>query len=98
MKSRLKYQTVEMPENRMENSSLPNDLEELKENSSLPNDLEEFKERFGWEEYFVVSLMLLVSALIGIYFHWKGQKSNAEYLLGGKQMGVLPVSMSLIAT
>ena len=68
------------------------------ENVTLPNSVEEFKEKFGWEEYFVMSLMLLVSALIGIYFYWKGQKSNAEYLLGGKQMGVLPVSMSLIAT
>ena len=73
-------------------------LQDKMENASLPNNLEEFKERFGWEEYVVVSLMLLVSALIGIYFYWKGQKSNAEYLLGGKQMGVFPVSMSLVAT
>ena len=73
-------------------------LQDKMENASLPNNLEAFKERFGWEEYVVVSLMLLVSALIGIYFYWKGQKSNAEYLLGGKQMGIFPVSMSLIAT
>ena len=59
---------------------------------------EELVEKFGWEEYVVLSLMLLVSTLIGIYFAWKGQKSNAEYLLGGKRMGVLPMSMSLIAT
>ena len=59
---------------------------------------EELINKFGWEEYFMLSLMLLVSTLIGVYFAWKGQKSNAEYLLGGKRMGVLPMSMSLMAT
>ena len=58
----------------------------------------ELVEKFGWEEYLILSLMLLVSTVIGVYFAWKGQKSNAEYLLGGKRMGVLPMSMSLIAT
>ena len=67
------------------------------ENVTLPAG-NELKDKFGWEEYLVMSLMLLVSALIGIYFYWKGQKSNADYLLGSKQMGVLPVSMSLMAT
>ena len=59
---------------------------------------EELIENFGWDEYLVLFLMLLISALIGVYFAWKGQKNNAEYLLGGKSMGILPVSMSLIAT
>jgi Na+/proline symporter len=59
---------------------------------------EELIGSFGWEEYLVLSLMLLVSTLIGIYFACKGQKSNAEYLLGGRRMGVFPVSMSLTAT
>ena len=59
---------------------------------------QELIEDFGWEEYLILSLMLLVSTLIGIYFAWKGQRSNAEYLLGGRRMGVFPVSMSLIAT
>ena len=59
---------------------------------------EELIENFGWDEYLVLFLMLLISALIGVYFAWKGQKNNAEYLLGGKSMGTLPVSMSLIAT
>ena len=67
------------------------------ENLHLPTK-EELVASFGWEEYLILSLMLLVSTLIGVYFAWKGQKSNAEYLLGGKRMGVLPMSMSLIAT
>ena len=59
---------------------------------------QELIDNFGWDEYVVLFLMLLVSALIGVYFAWKGQKTNAEYLLGSKSMGTLPVSMSLIAT
>ncbi|GLH13328.1 Putative sodium-dependent multivitamin transporter [Gryllus bimaculatus] len=43
--------------------------------------------------------MLLISTVIGIYFGCFGsrQKSGAEYLLGGRNMSVLPVAVSLIA-
>ena len=58
---------------------------------------EELIAKFGWEEYFIFSLMLLVSLLIGVYFAWKGQNDNAEYMYGGKSMGTLPMTMSLIA-
>ena len=57
----------------------------------------ELIEKFGWEEYFVFSLMLLVSILIGVFFWWKGQNNNAEYMMGGKDMGTFPMTMSLIA-
>ena len=43
---------------------------------------EELREKFGWEEYFIFALMLAVSAMIGIFFWWKGQKDNAAFLLG----------------
>ena len=59
---------------------------------------QELIDKFGWEDYLMLSLMLAVSTLIGVYFAWKGQKSNVDYLLGGKRMGVLPMSMSLMAT
>merc|ERR1719317_100511 len=42
--------------------------------------------------------MLLVSLAIGVFFMIKGQKSNAEFLLGGKNMGTLPMTLSLIAS
>ena len=45
---------------------------------------EELREKFGWEEYFIFALMLAVSAMIGIFFWWKGQKDNAAFLLGKK--------------
>ena len=57
----------------------------------------ELIDKFGWEEYFIFSLMLLVLLLIGVYFWWKGQDNNAEYMMGGKQMGTVPMTMSLIA-
>lgn len=55
---------------------------------------------FGWLDYTVFGAMLLASSLIGIYFAFfarRKQDNTAEYLMGGKTMGVLPVSMSLIA-
>ena len=58
---------------------------------------EELIAKFGWEEYFVFALMLMVSILIGVFFWWKGQNDNAEYMMGGKNMGTLPMTMSLIA-
>uniref|UniRef100_A0A1B6JU79 Sodium/solute symporter n=2 Tax=Homalodisca liturata TaxID=320908 RepID=A0A1B6JU79_9HEMI len=52
---------------------------------------------FNWFEYTVFCSMLLFSLLIGVYYGWfKKQDTVAEYLLGGKKMGVFPVSMSLI--
>ena len=37
---------------------------------------EELIAKFGWEEYFVFALMLAVSAGIGVFFWWRGQKNN----------------------
>ena len=59
---------------------------------------DQLRAKFGWEEYFIFGLMLLVSLLIGVFFWWKGQKSNAQFLLGGRSMGTLPMTMSLIAS
>jgi len=59
---------------------------------------EELIEKFGWEEYFIFALMLAVSACIGIYYWRKGQDDNGEFLLGGKSMGVFPMTMSLVAS
>ena len=58
---------------------------------------EELIAKFGWEEYFIFALMLLVSIMIGVFFWWKGQDNNAEYMMGGKDMGTFPMTMSLIA-
>ncbi|KAF5303900.1 hypothetical protein FQA39_LY01685 [Lamprigera yunnana] len=59
-----------------------------------PSDL------FSWFDYGIFSVMLLVSIIIGVYFGFFGKKqqSAVEYLRGGKQMKVLPVAVSLIAS
>ncbi|CAH0402025.1 unnamed protein product [Chilo suppressalis] len=56
---------------------------------------------FDWLDYLVFGAMLLVSSLIGVYFAFfasKKQNTTAEYLMGGKTMGIFPISMSLIAS
>ncbi len=57
----------------------------------------ELIDKFGYEEYAIFGLMLAVSAAIGVLFWWRGQKSNHEFLLGGRNMGTLPMTMSLVA-
>merc|ERR1719308_363067 len=42
--------------------------------------------------------MLLVSAAIGVYFWWKGQKNTEEFLMARRSMGTIPMTMSLVAS
>lgn len=53
---------------------------------------------FGWVDYLLFGLSLLITVLIGIYHAWRGAgNSTAQYLLGGKAMGMFPIAMSLAA-
>lgn len=54
----------------------------------------------SWLDQGVFALMLVISTLIGVYFAYctpGGNKSAAEYLVGGRSMGTVPVALSLIA-
>ncbi|KAF2901935.1 hypothetical protein ILUMI_04248 [Ignelater luminosus] len=55
---------------------------------------------FSWIDFTVFAIMLGLSALIGIYYGFCGKKQDTanEYLLGGRNMKVFPVAMSLIAS
>jgi Na+/proline symporter len=54
--------------------------------------------RFGLADYFVFVSMLLVCAMIGVYYGFcAGKVSEADYLMGGRNMQTFPVAMSLIA-
>lgn len=56
---------------------------------------------FSVFDYVIFASMLLLSALIGVYFGFLSkvkQNNTKEYLLGGKTMSKFPVSASLIAT
>lgn len=58
------------------------------------------KNHFDVVDYLVFGAMLVLSALIGVYFAFFAkirQNTTTQYLMGGKTMGIFPVSMSLIA-
>ena len=53
---------------------------------------------FHWIDWTVFITMLLVSAGAGLWHYRKGKNANTEdYLLGGKDMKLFPVSASLVA-
>uniref|UniRef100_A0A8C3AXG0 Solute carrier family 5 member 8 n=1 Tax=Cyclopterus lumpus TaxID=8103 RepID=A0A8C3AXG0_CYCLU len=51
-------------------------------------------------DYAVFALMLLVSAAVGVYHAWmdRGQASLGDFLMGGRRLTALPVSLSLTAS
>ncbi|XP_069696482.1 sodium-coupled monocarboxylate transporter 1-like isoform X1 [Periplaneta americana] len=55
--------------------------------------------RFGFVDYIVFVFMLLICAVIGVYYGFcAGKVTAAEYLMGGRNMQTFPVAMSLIAS
>ena len=34
---------------------------------------DELQDKFGWEEYLMFALLLLVSVAIGVFYWWRGQ-------------------------
>lgn len=55
---------------------------------------------FSYFDYALFFGMLVLSVIIGIYFGCidRGKQTKKEYVLGGKNMDVLPISVSLIAS
>ncbi|XP_077562058.1 sodium-coupled monocarboxylate transporter 2-like isoform X2 [Haemaphysalis longicornis] len=56
--------------------------------------------KFGAADYGVLCAMLCVSSGIGLYFAWRDRRdqSTQSFLLGNRQLGLLPVSLSLMAS
>ncbi|NWH52236.1 SC5A8 protein, partial [Fregata magnificens] len=56
--------------------------------------------RFTVWDYVVFAAMLLVSAVIGVYYAFAGggQKTSKDFLMGGRSMSALPVALSLTAS
>lgn len=55
-------------------------------------------QRFSWVDYVVFVFMLAISAVVGVYWGFmKKQTTQIDYLLGGRNMKVVPVAMSLVA-
>nr|CAD7570053.1 unnamed protein product [Timema californicum] len=52
---------------------------------------------FTWLDHSVFAFMLVMSTVVGVLIGVCGkQDTKVDYLLGGKKMGILPISMSLI--
>lgn len=62
-------------------------------------DVDDLVQRFSWVDYLVFTVMLLVSAGIGVFFGFFSKKQNTnDFLMAGKSMTTFPVAMSLIAS
>ncbi|CAG9860798.1 unnamed protein product [Phyllotreta striolata] len=56
-------------------------------------------QRFGWLDYTTFLAMLGICLLVGMYFGiWKKAETAQEYLVASRSMGVIPISMSLLAS
>lgn len=68
---------------------------------SSPLSVEEMEvvlQRFSLADYIVFVLLLAVCAVIGIYFGFIDKAvSSEDYLVGGRKMTLIPISLSLIA-
>ena len=55
---------------------------------------------FSIVDYLVFVSLLIASSLIGVYFWYKSRNTatNAEYLIGNRQLSLIPVIMSMAAT
>lgn len=62
--------------------------------------VEQHTNTFSSADYFVFSLLLCVSAGIGIFHALCGgrQKTTKEYLVANRSMSAIPVGMSLVAS
>ena len=63
-------------------------------------DARDLNTHLSTADYVVFALVLLISAGIGVYYGCTGgkQRTTAEFLMGNRQMHVVPVAMSLLAS
>lgn len=66
--------------------------------TEVVTEVMEHLQRFSWPDYLVFVAMLFVCILIGIYFGVTQKTgSETEYLMGGRNMAVFPIALSLVA-
>ena len=60
----------------------------------------EIPNTFHWVDYLVFAMSLVVATAIGIFYTWRdrGKQTTTNFLLGNRKMGILPVTLSLMAT
>lgn len=81
-----------------------NIFEFVKMSDLMLDDVKVSMQKFGTPDYLVFIAMLVFCALIGVYFGFIEKKKTSkkcdeesDYLVGGRQMPVVPIVMSLIA-
>ena len=56
-------------------------------------------QRFAWLDYVVFVAMFMLCIVIGIYFGFMNKSlSEDDYLMGGRNMKIMPIAMSLVAS
>ena len=54
---------------------------------------------FGWIDYTIFGVMLLVASIVGIYLSYRSRaKTVTDFALGGRQMHAFPASLSMMST
>lgn len=58
------------------------------------------KSSFHVLDYVIFTLTLVISAGIGVFYAWrdKRKQTTTEFLLGGRRMSIVPVTLSLMAS
>jgi len=51
---------------------------------------------FKWPEYLVFVIVLIMSMGIGVFYGFFRRQTNEEFLMAGRQMGIFPVTLSVI--
>lgn len=90
------------------------EIEEIMEQTTESlnvDDISNSMKRFAAIDYAVFVIMLCCCSMVGLYFGWADHKKQrksrhkerrgsaaAEYLMGGRNMQVFPVAMSLVAS
>ena len=59
---------------------------------------DELSAKFGIINYVVFFAMLLVSALIGVFYWFRGNKTTEDFLLASRSMSTIPMTLSLAAS
>ncbi|KAJ8955548.1 hypothetical protein NQ318_001378 [Aromia moschata] len=63
------------------------------------SDVSAAMQRFDWPDYAMFLAMLLICISVGVYYAFSKKSVNSqEYLVGGRNMRVIPVAFSLIAS
>ncbi|XP_050069153.1 sodium-coupled monocarboxylate transporter 1-like [Anopheles maculipalpis] len=84
--------------------------ESVKRPGPSVEDISRSLQRFNWPDYVVFVLMLISCMVIGVFFGYKDHQKHKrqkharrgsealDYLVGGRKMKIIPVSVSLVAS